>query len=298
MSVSAFRSSPPVREIWILRFSTAHERPSGLLSYRYSKSQWIDRLKKLTEDLVNEIYTSGAEIEEASLNIWSARLTTRIIMASRGSLSVRETSAKHRSLFLYGGLWHFAKDTRIVWPGPWLRTRVPRIQWKVTFIKECQGIYDGLFSSFFLYFECRSLVLGSPSWSRYRFRINGSTGEKFWENALASFDQRVSLAYVLMPGHCRTPVSMENLSFFIAAEVKLYLHLRLFSDAFIPFCAWHMEKEGGKVQRVRSTIDGIFWCTLKTRSSFASSFWSRFAAALLEFHCVGFRAIQRGSSHR
>lgn len=78
--------------------------PPGLLSYRYSKSQWIDRLKKLTEDLVNEIYTSGAEIEEASLNIWSARLTTRIIMASRGSLSVRKTSAKHRSLFLYGGL--------------------------------------------------------------------------------------------------------------------------------------------------------------------------------------------------
>lgn len=159
MSVSAFKSSPPVREIWILRFPTAHERPPGLLSYRYSKSQWIDRLKELTEDLVNEIYTSGAEIEEASLNIWSARLTTRIIMASRGSLSVWETSAKHRSLFLYGGLWHFAKDTRIVWPGPWLRTRVPRIQWKIAFIKECQGIYDGLFSSFFLYFECRSLVL-------------------------------------------------------------------------------------------------------------------------------------------
>ena len=104
MSVSAFKSSPPVREIWILRFSTAHERRPGLLSYRYSKSQWIDRLKKLTEDLVNEIYTSGAEIEEVSLNIWSARLTTRIIIASPGSLSVRKTSAKHRSLFLYGGL--------------------------------------------------------------------------------------------------------------------------------------------------------------------------------------------------
>ena len=71
----------------------------------------MDRLEEPTKDpTVNEIYTrqsleSRRTNETSLLSIWSARLTTRIIMASRGSLSLRGLAGQ--ATLLSSSLWWF-----------------------------------------------------------------------------------------------------------------------------------------------------------------------------------------------
>ena len=71
----------------------------------------MGRLEEPTEHpTVNEIYTrqslkSRRTNETSLLSIWSARLTTRIIMASRGSLSLRDLASQ--ASLLSSSLWWF-----------------------------------------------------------------------------------------------------------------------------------------------------------------------------------------------
>lgn len=197
----------------------------------------MDRLEKL--DLVNEIHTLAKKSRgyRASLNIWPGPTYYENNNGLLGIIEPRRPRSEHRSPLLCGGLWHPAKDPRIVWPGLELREKdtCSVVQWKNRVYQRSTGSCDVAFLLFplvyYAYFRHRNA-------GTIDFVLAGENSTVTWT---ASFNH-ISLPYFSDTIY-RKVASMEDLSPFIPAEMKLYQDSRPSIYAFILFCAWHLERK-------------------------------------------------------